>query len=918
MQWKEFKSHISHLSAKDQKRINKAFEMGTEAHKCQNRKSGEPYFTHPIAVAHILADMGADADTLIAALLHDTVEDTDLTLLEIDDAFNGQVSALIDGVTKIYREDLEGRPTLDDQIETLRKIFRLMKQDVRIMVIKLVDRLHNMQTVEFMKPERQKTFAQETMDVFVKIADRLAMNNLRDEMEALCLSVLEPGVFEELSELRIENEKQSEKIIRKMCKHLQDVLGKTHVDCVQEIKSWQKLRISMESGDKGITGVAALTATFICSEINDCYQVLGALHQIWQREHLSFQDYINSPMMNGYRGVHTTVILEDGTRVRCKIRTEAMQEYHKYGITVSCFDSEASGVFDYLPWADHIKSLTEDTEDRSDDFWESLQSDILGDSIIVHGMNDHTEMLPEGSTALDGVFFCFRNHAQFTKSIRINGEEVALHTPLRNGVSLDVTFAKSEMIDRQWLEWVNTGLATAVIRSALSTTSKKKKLTIGKDLLQDIMTEQNKGFLEEYDNEKFSDQLASQGYRTLNDAFIAIANGYIKPEHMFSVLFEPIATEQNVPSRVDCIVHFTMQIDDADIVAQVIGVYKEMGITLKNVRFRPRQLFHGNISLGFPLSSTEQKLIVQRLQKAGATDISVHPKRASFHHRLMFLLLIVLWGMDPVFAHQILINIAKPEELIFLRYFTFFIAASLLYVHQVITSKRKYKALDIRRTSLFLSGIAFFLTGALSYYSLQYLSPVQYIIFIVIGTVIVPMLRRIFSKDSYTNEIIMMCVSLLTSAFMMKLYNTPAIALLFGLGSGLSFGWYSEVGRRYQEQEGMIQARYPAFLFCLSCLSLIPALIYVPNMYHTLLTPAEISTIIAFILTFVFLPYTLFYILVRQIESHQLYAQLLLVCLFAAVGEIIFTRSISPIAILPVFVSLVWWNIQEEKRRKAT
>ena len=215
MQWKEFRSHVHYLPASDSARVGKAFALAQEVHKGQKRRSGDPYFSHLLATASMLADMEADGDTLIAAFLHDAVEDTPLTLEEIDRQFDGSVRMLIDGVTKLEKADIAEKPSLDEQTETLRKIFTLMEQDIRIMVIKLIDRLHNMQTAEFLEPERQLTLAQETLDVYVKIADRLSMQNIRDELEALCLGILQPQHLVVLQTLRSENEGLGHKLAQK-------------------------------------------------------------------------------------------------------------------------------------------------------------------------------------------------------------------------------------------------------------------------------------------------------------------------------------------------------------------------------------------------------------------------------------------------------------------------------------------------------------------------------------------------------------------------------------------------------------------------------------------------------------------------------------------------------------------------------
>ena len=239
MQWNVFRSHIAYLSKADITRVSKAFELGAELHKDQKRRSGQLYFTHPIAVAHKLADYHADADTIIAALLHDTVEDTPITLSEIHDQFNGSVAELIDGVTKLTPEDVQGNPALDDNIETLRKLFTYLEKDVRIVIIKLADRLHNMQTVEHLSEKRQISYAQETLDVYVKIADQLSMRDLRDELENLCLSILKPDLCEKLHALDAENERLGKQIIKRITTTLdkEGVLDNKQIHF--EYKSWQ-------------------------------------------------------------------------------------------------------------------------------------------------------------------------------------------------------------------------------------------------------------------------------------------------------------------------------------------------------------------------------------------------------------------------------------------------------------------------------------------------------------------------------------------------------------------------------------------------------------------------------------------------------------------------------------------------------
>ncbi|MFH0851901.1 MAG: HD domain-containing protein, partial [Candidatus Peregrinibacteria bacterium] len=329
MEWQEFQSFLRHLSSADSERVRRAFDLCVSAHEGQVRKSGEPYATHPIAVALLIAEMGAGVDPLVAALLHDALEDTDLTLEHIEQRFGHTAAALIESMTKLDDEAVRQHPTLDEEIESLRKMVLLMQEDVRIMVIKLADRLHNMRTVEFLSKERQISFAQETMDIYVKIAERMSMHDISDELEALCIAILEPETFVSLTQLRDLNERQAATVIDTMREILYGEPEPLPSDVLVRVerKSWDHLRARLGTKTETKTGRSDVTFSFICNSIPQCYATVGVLHQKWQHEILSFKDFINAPAINGYRGLHTTIILENGTRVRCKIRTREMQAY---------------------------------------------------------------------------------------------------------------------------------------------------------------------------------------------------------------------------------------------------------------------------------------------------------------------------------------------------------------------------------------------------------------------------------------------------------------------------------------------------------------------------------------------------------------------------------------------------------------
>ncbi|MDD5751456.1 MAG: HD domain-containing protein, partial [Candidatus Peribacteraceae bacterium] len=329
MQWNAFLPHIRHLQQDDQALIHKAFDLCIRAHTGQLRKSGDPYSSHPIAVAAILADMHADKDTVIAALLHDVLEDTSITGADLMPQFGQATVNLIEGVTKLDNEEIRAHPTLDEEIESLRKMITAMQKDVRLMVIKLADRLHNMRTVGFLSQKRQEEFSRETLDIYVKIADRLSMQDFRDELEGLCLQTLEPATFAQLLEQRRQNEKLGQTVIASMRTTL---AGMPHPlpatsEILFENKTWNHLKSRLLTTASTVGKRSKLTTVLLCDSVPECYVILGILHQHWPHEILSFKDFISAPATNGYRGLHTTVILPRGVRIRCKIRTREMHTY---------------------------------------------------------------------------------------------------------------------------------------------------------------------------------------------------------------------------------------------------------------------------------------------------------------------------------------------------------------------------------------------------------------------------------------------------------------------------------------------------------------------------------------------------------------------------------------------------------------
>lgn len=904
MQWNTLKSHIRHISVEDQERIRKAFELGKHAHEGQTRKSGEPYFTHPIAVARMLADLHADADSLIAALLHDTVEDTNLTLTEIDTLFDGDVSSLIDGVTKLAPEDFAEHPSLDEQIETLRKMFTLLQKDVRVMVIKLVDRLHNMQTIEHLPPDRQKALAKETLDVYVKIADRLSMQDLRDEMEGLCSAVLEPDVHVMLQKQLERNEQKRVKAIADIrsvfTKQEQTTDVKTKI--LTERKSWRKLQLQLNAGDNVATGISTVTAVFVCKEQNDCYEVLGALHAHWPRETLSFQDFINAPMINGYRGLHTTIILTDGTRVRCKIRTEEMHTYARMGVATLCFDSEATGVLDYLlPWTERISHLSHDTEKKSQEFWENLKSDILGESIVMHGPNDEQILLPQDATALDGALYLYGKKGLRVKEILIDGVPAKLSEKIPNASSLSANFAMNTQASLEWLDCVKTGIATALIREELSKAPDLIKQKTGRDLLGKAVAHiAHIGLAEMHTDEMLMKLGKNFELKSLEETYRQIAEGKLTPDQAATALFPQKKDEQRAKRMQTWIlkVRYPLHLSK-----QISPIIQSRLSDIFHFKKRDTVAF---VKVRYHLTRHEMEMMSTQLSTLlPESDWSFRNVRRDFLLTTSIITLVTLWGLDPVFARLLLQTGITPVDLTLIRFLTFFAIATVFYLLYTQLSSTKFKPIHPFKPSLIASGIALFVTAAFSYLTLTELSATGYIIFIigalVFGSVAADIRRR---KATIYN-----CISLLLllAAGVMTFtaeHATPKI-LAYASLSAIGFFVYSLASNRYQREVEQIQARYPAYLFWLAVIILPLAFALVPLTHIHELSPSAIASSVLFVTVFSIVPYGIYFECMRRMDVHALIKPLPLVCIGTLLGDLLIHRSYGVLSAAPFLIMSV-------------
>ena len=895
MQWNEFVSHIRHLGPKDQQRIHDAFELGKRMHAGQKRRSGDPYFTHPIAVTLILARMGADADTLVASLLHDTVEDTDLTLRDIHKLFNGDVTALIDGVTKLNPEDVADSPSLDEQIETLRKIFISLEEDVRVMMIKLVDRLHNMQTIEHLSQERQKAMAQETLDVFVKIADRLSMQDMRNELEGLCIAILNPSEYKKLLALEERNRKKSEAAIDEICTGLQKDFSHLYknTEVIYEVNSWKKLRSLLQS--EGLTtGIASVSVVFACDTIDHCYGILGALHQMFPREALSFQDFLNAPMTNGYRGIHTTIILNNGLRVRCKIRTQEMNIYAHYGISTFCFDNKATGVTDYLiPWGQHISNLSRDTESRSDQFWESLKSDILGESIIVHNANGMQINVPYDATALDAAFYCYPSKALRTQSITLNGEHADFGSQLRNGVTIEIVTSKKKDVPRNWLDYVHTGVAIAAIRKELSSLSSAKKIVAGKELLENYMQNRKKGFLEEFDKTILMKKIKESGYKSLNNIFEELADGTMEPIEAYNILFGQFDKKPNDKDETS-VIQYSLNAHQENSTIQTNALLRAQGNHIKDVRYHyDGKSQYSTVRALVSLSNMNRELFKRDLKTAGAQDIEIIPRSIGAY--ILTATVILLWALNPVFAKWLILEGMDPMALVTIRLLTFAVFTGIFYFGWSIVNGKKYSPIPQGTLLAVLPAFAIFLLSIFTYKALQTMPPSIHITFLRLNILLLPLLY-IANKKGWTKLPYMILVCTLFVGFIYQyIADTTVLAagVILSILSLAAYLFFSLSTERVLQQY-KIDMRYPSFLFQIGVVLGLIGLFMIPfHSKEALLSPLTVTAIL-YVALCVWIPYTCYSAVLKKIRFKHITNIFLLEVPLTIVFEMLFLHIFLP------------------------
>ncbi len=467
--------------------LRDAFAFGEKMHDGQFRHSGEPYFTHPVAVATLLAEQQMDDATLITALLHDTIEDTKASFSEVEKRFGREIAELVDGVTKLTNLQLNSTQT--KQAENFRKLFMATSRDLRVTLVKLADRLHNMRTIKSMRPEKQGQKARETMDIYAPLAGRMGMQWMREELEDLAFRVLNSEGRNSIIRRFITLQRETGDVVQQITADMRVELEKAGIQAEvmgrakKPYSIWRKMQEKEQGFSRlsDIYGFRILTATEA-----ECYAVLGAIHQRWRAVPGRFKDYISQPKSNGYRSIHTTVSGRDGKRVEVQIRTREMHEVAETGVAAHWSYRNGERVenrfaVDPVQW---ISMLTErlDADHDHDEFLEAVKLEMYTDQVFCFTPKGDVIKLPRGATPIDFAYAIHTRIGSKCVGAKVDGIRVPLWTRLKNGQSVEVIIAEGQKPQVTWIDIVVTGRAKTAIRKSLREEDRERFVRLGREL----------------------------------------------------------------------------------------------------------------------------------------------------------------------------------------------------------------------------------------------------------------------------------------------------------------------------------------------------------------------------------------------------------------------------------------------------
>jgi len=471
--------------------ITKAYVFSAAAHAGQTRLSGEPYLSHPLEVANLLAEMRLDAPSVAAGLLHDTVEDTYATIDEIEEQFGEEVADVVDGVTKISLMSFETKE--EAQAENIRKMVLAMAEDIRVILVKLADRLHNMRTMDFQKPLKRQLISQETMDIYAPLANRLGLHRIKVELEDLSFKHLKPDIYEQLKKGVDGHEVLDQAYIDKVITVVRGLMEENAIKgrVLGRKKHLWSVHNKMKAQGLALDQVHDIVAfRVIVGSLKDCYAVLGLVHSLWKPVHGRFKDYISMPKANMYQSLHTTVIGPDGERIEIQIRTEEMNQLAEYGVAAHWAYKErgkagkmAARDAERFTWLRHIMDWQREATD-SKEFMQTLRFDLFQEEVYVFTPKGDVKEMPEGATPVDFAYAIHTEVGSHCTGAKINGRLAPLSTALKNGDTVEIITDKNRKPSKDWLKFVKTAKARTRIKHWVKTQERAEAIVLGKEVLE--------------------------------------------------------------------------------------------------------------------------------------------------------------------------------------------------------------------------------------------------------------------------------------------------------------------------------------------------------------------------------------------------------------------------------------------------
>jgi GTP diphosphokinase / guanosine-3',5'-bis(diphosphate) 3'-diphosphatase len=580
----------SNTRASDVREIVRAYRYAEAMHEGQRRKSGEAYITHPVAVATELGTLGLGTATMIAALLHDTVEDTPATLENIREGFGDEVAHLVDGVTKLDRIQVESKQ--QQQAETLRKMILAMAKDIRVLVIKLADRLHNMETIEHMPREKQKRIAQETLDIYAPLAHRLGMQQFKLRLEDLGFKTLHPKRYEEIVAMVEERNPEREAYLEQVMLAIHDQLRdlKVRGEVTGRPKHYYSIYEKMVLRGKEFDEIYDLVAVrVIVASVRDCYAVLGQLHATWRPVPGRFKDYIAMPKVNLYQSLHTAVIGPLGRPLEIQIRTRAMHQTAEFGVAAhwKYKDTTRTGGNgeDELPWIEQLLEWQQEVSEPGD-YLESLKIDLYQDEVFVFTPKGEVMGLPAGSTPIDFAYAVHTEVGHRCIGARVNGRLVPLDHPLVNGDSVEVLTSKAEDAgpSRDWLQIAASTRAQSKIRAYFNRERREDAIGRGRDAITRALRRKGISYARTMASGQLAQVARGLSYKNVEALFRAVGEGHVAAATVAHQVVNELTEVEEQPEQAEEIVPTSSPIRIGATDADDVTVEGDSGMMVKLAR----------------------------------------------------------------------------------------------------------------------------------------------------------------------------------------------------------------------------------------------------------------------------------------------------------------------------------------------